>query len=255
VIDEIVAALDTRQFVPHYQPKVCLVSGELLGVEALARWEHVELGLLAPAHFVDLMESNELIDPLTHLILEQAGHHAMAWAREGLHVPISVNLSPLSLEQRNCAKQLLATIAATGADPSQFTFEITEKAFAKDTKTVLENVLRLRMRGCGISVDDFGTGYSSLQQLNRTPITELKLDRSFVRRIMSNSKALSIVGSMIDLATRLKLKTVAEGVDNEQQRDRLEELGCDMGQGYLFAKAMESELLVRWWEAHRPVPA
>ena len=106
---------------------------------------------------------------------------------------------------------MLATIAATGAQPSQFTFEITEKAFAKDATTVLENVLRLRMNGCGIAVDDFGTGYSSLQQLNRTPITELKLDRSFVRRITTNSKALSIVESTIELAAKLNLKTVAEG--------------------------------------------
>ncbi len=251
VVAELAAALDAREFVPHYQPKVCLATGALLGVEALARWEHPELGLLAPVHFVDLMEANDLIDPLTHLLLEQAGHHAMEWGSNGLHIPLSINVSPLSLERPDCAKQLLATIAATGAQPAQFTFEITEKAFAKDATAVLENVLRLRMRGCGIAVDDFGTGYSSLQQLNRTPITELKLDRSFVRRITSNSKALSIVGSMIDLAAKLKLKTVAEGIDTEPQRDRLIELGCDLGQGYLFAKALESGSLQDWWQARQ----
>ncbi len=246
VIDEIRYAIDCRQFVPYYQPKVCLATGEIVGAEALVRWTHPELGLLAPVQFVDLMESNGLIDPLTHLVLEQAGHHAMRWARDGFEVALAVNVSPLSLERPNCAKELLATIASTGAHPSQFTFEITEKAFAKDAKAVLENVLRLRMHGCGIAVDDFGTGYSSLQQLNRTPITELKLDRSFVRRMTTDSKALSIVGSMIDLAGKLDLKTVAEGIDTEEQHDRLLELGCDIGQGYLFAKAMDGDCLRAW---------
>ena len=254
-IQEIREALDARQFVPHYQPKVCLATGDLLGVEALARWEHPELGLLAPIHFVNLMESSGLIEPLTHMVLEQAGRDVVAWARNGLHVPIAVNVSPLTLEAPQCAKQLLATIATTGAQPSQIAFEITEKAFAKDATTVLENVLRLRMRGCGIAVDDFGTGYSSLQQLNRSPITELKLDRSFVRRILTNSKARSIVESTIDLASKLKLKTVAEGIDSEQQRDRLAELGCHMGQGYLFGKAMPSDELQAWWRDRSRIAA
>ena len=217
-----------------------------MGAEALARWEHPELGLLAPVHFVNLMESNNLIEPLTHLVLEQAADDSVAWARKGFPVPLAINVSPLTLEGTNCAKQLLATIAKTGATTNHFTFEITEKAFAKDATTVLENVIRLRMQGCGIAVDDFGTGYSSLQQLNRTPITELKLDRSFVRRITNNKKAMSIVESMIDLARKLKLKTVAEGIDTEQQRIRLLELGCDMGQGYLFAKPMNSRDFEAW---------
>ncbi len=254
-IEEIREALDQRQFVAHYQPKVSLATGQMLGVEALARWEHPELGLLAPIHFVNLMEVSGLIEPLTHLLLEQAGHDAVLWAKRGLHVPIAINVSPLTLERPDCARQLLATLAVTGAQPSRITFEITEKAFARDATTVLENVLRLRMKGCGIAVDDFGTGYSSLQQLNRTPITELKLDRSFVRRIMSTSKALSIVESMIDLATKLKLKTVAEGIDSEQQRVRLVELGCDMGQGYLFAKAMAGEQLLAWSRSRSEVTA
>ena len=254
-VEEVRDALDARQFVPHYQPKVCLTTGDLLGVEALARWEHPELGLLAPIHFVNLMEANALIEPLTHLILEHAARDAIAWARQGLDIPIAVNVSPLTLERPQCARQLLSTIASTGASPSQITFEITEKAFAKDATTVLENVLRLRMNGCGIAVDDFGTGYSSLQQLNRTPITELKLDRSFVRRVVSDSKALSIVESMIELSAKLELKTVAEGIDADDQRDRLVELGCQMGQGFLFAKPMDGSALYAWWASRRRLAA
>ena len=245
-IDELVAALEARCFVPHYQPKVCLRTGRLVGVEALARWEHPELGMLAPVHFVDLMEENELIDPLTYLVLGQAAADSTTWTRHGLDVPIAINLSPLSLEEPDCAKRLLATIAASGATSSSFTFEITERAFAKDGNAVLENVLRLRMNGCGIAVDDFGTGYSSLQQLHRTPITELKLDRSFVRRLASSDKAISIVGSMIDLAGKLKLTTVAEGIDSDEQRRHLVELGCDVGQGYHFARPMDAAGLLAW---------
>ena len=254
-VEEVRDALDARQFVPHYQPKVCLKTGELLGVEALARWEHPELGLLAPIHFVNLMECNGLIEPLTHQLLEQAGRDVATWAAKGMHVPVAINVSPLTLERPDSARQLLATITGAGAAASQFIFEITEKAFAKDATTVLENVLRLRMNGCGIAVDDFGTGYSSLQQLNRTPITELKLDRSFVRRILNNRKALSIVESMIDLAAKLKLKTVAEGIDSEEQHARLVELGCQVGQGYLFAKAMEADALQLWWRSRQRLAA
>ena len=243
---EIRLALDDRQFVPYYQPKVCLRTGAVQGAEVLARWEHPELGLLAPVHFVELMENGGMIDALTGLVIEQAGRHAAEWARRGWRGQLAVNVSPLSLEEPDCARRLLDDITKTGADPAQFTFEITEKAFARDTTTVLENVLRLRMKGCGIAVDDFGTGYSSLQQLHRTPITELKLDRSFVRRILSHPKALSIVESMIDLSNKLKLKTVAEGIDSEAQRIRLAALGCETGQGFLFAKPLERSDFEAW---------
>lgn len=254
-IEELQLALDASQFVPFYQPKVCLASGDVRGAEVLARWQHPELGLLAPVHFVELMETAGMIDALTAAVIEQAGRHAAAWAKRGLHVALAVNVSPLSLERPDCARRLLHDIAKTGADPAQFTFEITEKAFARDATTVLENVLRLRMKGCGIAVDDFGTGYSSLQQLNRTPITELKLDRSFVRRMSSHPKALSIVESMIDLSNKLHLKTVAEGIDSEWQRSRLEALGCEMGQGFLFAKPLDHIAFEAWCRAREPVAA
>jgi EAL domain-containing protein (putative c-di-GMP-specific phosphodiesterase class I)/DNA-binding NarL/FixJ family response regulator len=245
-VEELEFALEAQQFVPYYQPKVCLATGALRGAEVLARWEHPELGLLAPVHFVALMEEVNLIEPLTHQILDQAGRHAVEWARRGLDTHLAINVSPLTLEREHCARDLLSTIARAGAQPSQFTFEITEKAFAQDATTVLENVLRLRMKGCGISVDDFGTGYSSLQQLNRSPITELKLDRSFVRRIATNSKAASIIESTLDLAAKLKLKTVAEGIDCDDQRRWLAQLGCQIGQGYLFAKPMDRDSFFDW---------
>lgn len=255
VLEEIEGALASRQFVPFYQPKVCLATGSIRGAEVLARWQHPELGVLAPVHFVELMENAGMIDALTDLVIERAGRHAASWAKRGLVVPLAINVSPLSLERPDCAHRLLDHIAKTGADPARFTFEITEKAFARDATTVLENVLRLRMKGCGIAVDDFGTGYSSLQQLNRTPITELKLDRSFVRRMSSHPKALSIVESMIDLSNKLKLKTVAEGIDNAWQQNRLAELGCEMGQGYLFAKALDHEAFEAWCRDKEPVAA
>jgi EAL domain-containing protein (putative c-di-GMP-specific phosphodiesterase class I) len=245
-IEELQAALDLRQIVPYYQPKLCLATGEVRGAEVLARWQHPTLGLLAPVHFVELMERLGLIEPLTHLVLEQAAADAVAWSKRGLDVHLAINVSPLNLEQPTCARSLLDTIQQAGAQPANFTFEITEKAFARDATTVLENVLRLRMKGCGISVDDFGTGYSSLQQLNRSPITELKLDRSFVRRMRPNSKASSIIESTLELAARLKLKTVAEGIDTDEQRDALALLGCQIGQGYLFSRPIPAPEFEEW---------
>lgn len=245
-LDDIRFALDTSQFVPFYQPKISLETGELVGAEILARWEHPQLGVLTPVQFVDLMEMGGLIESLTYTLLEQSCRHAARWRDDGLVVPLAINVSPLTLEQPRSASQLLARIAKAGLPVSQFTVEITERAFTRDVKGMLENVLRLRMHGCGISVDDFGTGYSSLQQLNRVPVTELKLDRSFVRRMASNAKAASIVESMIDLARRLNLKTVAEGIDTADQQRLLGDLGCHVGQGFLIARPMTEETFVDW---------
>jgi len=254
-IDDINQALDTHQFIPFYQPKVSLTTGEVVGAEILARWDHPELGIRAPVQFVDLMERSELIEALTYTILEQACKHTKAWIAAGLSIPLAINVSPMSLGQPFAASRLLERIMAAQLPRSMFTIEITEKAFTLDTASLLENVLRLRMQGCGISVDDFGTGYSSLQQLNRIPVTELKLDRSFVRRMAKNSKALSIVTSMIDLAQRLKLKTVAEGIDNDDQRRMLAQLGCDVGQGYLFARPMGEAQFTNWMKRRLRVAA
>jgi EAL domain-containing protein (putative c-di-GMP-specific phosphodiesterase class I)/DNA-binding NarL/FixJ family response regulator len=254
-LDDINDALDTHQFVPFYQPKVSLTTGELVGAEILARWDHPELGIRSPVQFVDLMERGGMIERLTFTILEQACRHVTAWTASGLDVPLAINVSPMTLGHPYAASRLLERIMAANIPRSMFTIEITEKAFTNDTASLLENVLRMRMQGCGISVDDFGTGYSSLQQLNRIPVTELKLDRSFVRRMAKNSKALSIVTSMIDLAQRLKLKTVAEGIDNEEQRRMLAQLGCDVGQGYLFARPMSANQLTSWMKRRRRAAA
>lgn len=250
-LEDIREALDTHQFVPFYQPKVSLTTGEIVGAEILARWEHLDLGIRTPVQFVDLMERGDMIEELTFTILEQACGHVKAWTAMGMDVPLAINVSPMTLGQPYAASRLLERIMRANIPRSMFTIEITEKAFTNDTASLLENVLRLRMQGCGISVDDFGTGYSSLQQLNRIPVTELKLDRSFVRRMAKNSKALSIVTSMIDLAQRLKLKTVAEGIDNEDQRRTLIQLGCDVGQGYLFARPMSEAQFTSWMKRRR----
>jgi EAL domain-containing protein (putative c-di-GMP-specific phosphodiesterase class I)/ActR/RegA family two-component response regulator len=251
VLDEIAMGLETRQFVPFYQPKVSLKTGEMVGAEILARWEHPERGLLMPIHFIDLMESNGLIEGLTAQVLDQACNDSERWLKAGLKVPLALNVSASTLEQSNSANQLLARIAATVLPTALFTIELTETAFAHDMKGLLENVLRLRMNGCGVSVDDFGTGYSSLQQLSRVPVTELKVDRSFVRRIPENDKALSIVGSMIDLARKLELKTVAEGIETPAQLECLKGLGCDIGQGYLFGRPMARDAFSEWCAAHQ----
>lgn len=254
LVDAIRNGLDLGQFAPFYQPKVSLQDGALVGVEVLARWLHPERGTLPPVHFVDMMERFDLIEALTYAMLEQACADARAWAKGGIDVPFSINISPRTLEQPGCAARLLAKIATCGVAPDQVTMEITEQAFSADPRRLMENALRLRVHGCHLSVDDYGVGYSSLQQISRVPVTELKLDRSFVRNLPADRKAMSIVESTIALAKKLNLKTVAEGVESHEQADSLRRLGCDVGQGYLFGRPMDAPAFVRWHAAHAGHP-
>lgn len=251
-VEAVQIALDTRQFVPFFQPKIDLKTSRLAGAEILARWDHPELGILSPAHFVDLMEKSGLIPQLTLQMIQGAGAVHRRWRAAGLRVPLALNVSPLTLQGDGSAADLLQAIGAAGFEPQDIVVEITETAFARDPKSLIENVLRLRVNGCAVSVDDFGTGYSSLQQLQRMPVSELKLDRSFVRRITEGGKARSIVESMVDLAHKLKLETVAEGVETEAQRSMLQALGFDLGQGYLFGRPMDEKGFLEWTRTKAP---
>lgn len=243
MLDEIRGALDTGQFVPFYQPKVDIASARILGAEILARWDHWERGIVGPVQFIQVMERHGLIDALTLSLLDQACAHLASWSAAAPDFTLALNVSPLMLEKPGSAAALLARMAAQGVAPERFVVEITEQAFAGDVGNLIENVIRLRMRGCGISIDDFGTGYSSLAQVSRVPLTEIKLDRQFVRGVPHRAKEQSIVESTLDLARRLKVKVVAEGVETPAERECLRALGCDIGQGYLFARPMPADAM------------
>jgi EAL domain-containing protein (putative c-di-GMP-specific phosphodiesterase class I)/DNA-binding NarL/FixJ family response regulator len=237
-VAEIREALEKCQFVPYFQPKFCLDTGIPNGAEMLARWDHPSLGILAPATFIPTMESAKLIDALSDSLFSKAMICANAWAQVGCDIGMAINLSPLTLQNTDLPNQLGELVRFHNISPSRITIEVTETAVSDNVSAVLESLTRLRMQGFSISVDDFGTGYSSLLQLSEMPFTEIKIDRNFVSGAIENKKTTLIAESIVDLAKKLDLHTVAEGIETRNQLDFVKRLGCQTGQGYFLAKPM-----------------
>lgn len=247
-LDELRQALDKGAIQPWYQPKVSFSTGEWLGTEALARWHHSERGFVSPAEFIPLAEQNGLIDQLTDTMFCQSMQAAHLWAQRGLSINLSVNLSTQSLLNAGLFNTLLGYCRQWGVNPKMITLEVTEGAFIEDVGRSLEMLSRMRMHGFGLSIDDFGTGYSSVQQLTMLPFTELKLDRSFISRCSQDKSSMAVVEYSLKLAQQLGLKSVAEGVEDEETWQILAALGCDMCQGYFSARPMPENELGHWYE-------
>jgi EAL domain-containing protein (putative c-di-GMP-specific phosphodiesterase class I)/FixJ family two-component response regulator len=230
-LDELRRALDDDQIVPWYQPKVSFATGEWVGMEALARWQHPEYGLVSPGRFIPLAENNGLIDQLTEIIINKSLRDGHLWEETGLSLNLSMNLSTTSLIEGDLCNSLIAQCQRWSINPELITLEVTESSFVQDVGKSLEVLTRLRMHGFGLSIGDFGTGYSSMQQLALLPFTELKLDRSFVDRCYADPSRLAIIESSIELARKLGLKSVAEGVEDKLTWQQLAKLGCDVCQG------------------------
>jgi EAL domain-containing protein (putative c-di-GMP-specific phosphodiesterase class I)/CheY-like chemotaxis protein len=244
---DIRGGLSRAEFEPFFQPKVLLADGRLCGFEALARWRHPELGIVGPRDFLQLMEDRGSIDALTWLMLKRAAACCAQWRRGGHDISVAVNLSVHSLREVQVASRVEAIVAEAGLDARHMVLELTESAAAGDRLgQVLENLARLRLKGFGLSLDDFGTGYSSVQQLSRVAFTELKIDRSFVHDAASSESAMIVLQSSLDLARRLKLRSVAEGVETEAEWQLLRGLGCDAAQGYYIARPMEGSAVPAW---------
>lgn len=240
------AALDVGAVEVHYQPKVDLASGLVTGVEALARWTHPELGPVRPDVFVPLAEQTGLVGELTRQVLRTALTRCRSWAAEGLHVPVAVNVSALSLQQPGFVDMVTEAIAECGVVGSLLTLEITESALAQRDTAALEVLHRLRRLGLGLSVDDFGTGFSAMTYLKDLPVTEMKIDRAFVHGLASDERDASIVATLVSLARTLRLTVVAEGVEDEAVRARLRGLGCDQAQGYGIHVPAAPATLLPW---------
>jgi EAL domain-containing protein (putative c-di-GMP-specific phosphodiesterase class I) len=238
-LDQILHGVQEKQFEPFFQPKVGLATGRILGAEALARWRHPEHGLVGPNAFIAQLEQSGKIDELTLLMLEKAALACRAWRERGMEQTVSVNLSLVSLADTMLADLITETVRSAGLDPRHMILEITETAAMTEVAPALENLARLRMRGFGLSVDDYGTGFSSLRQLTRAPFTELKIDQSFVAGCAANDSSRAIVESSVEMARRLDIKSVAEGVETQADWDVLKATGCDMAQGYFIAKPMQ----------------
>ena len=239
-------AIETGELVLHYQPIIERQTRRVSGVEALVRWQHPLQGLLLPDQFIPLAEETGLIDLLSRWVLEAALQQCCAWRREGLDLPVSVNLSMRNLQDQRLPESIAPLLTTYGVPPGWLTLEITESAVMADPERALGVLGQLRELGVRVAIDDFGTGYSSLAYLKRLPVDQLKIDRSFTLNVCADRSDLAIVRSVIELGHQLDLQVVAEGVEDEASWQLLLDLGCDEAQGYFFSRPLPAAALVRW---------
>jgi EAL domain-containing protein (putative c-di-GMP-specific phosphodiesterase class I) len=245
LIAELREALDAEdQLVLALQPVVDLVSGGPTGVEALIRWKHPRRGQLVPADFVRAVENSELLSRFTRYVIDKALTVAAEWTAMGLDVPVAVNLSARNLLDPRLPADVAELLRQHRMPASRLVVEITETVVMSELEVVDEVLAGLRALGVGLSVDDFGTGYSSLTFLTRISVDELKVDRTFVRKMAESAEAEAIVRIILDLARELGLRVVAEGVETAEQRAALTMLGCKAAQGFHFFKPMPAENVV-----------
>jgi EAL domain-containing protein (putative c-di-GMP-specific phosphodiesterase class I) len=240
------AAIAGGELINHYQPKVALATGQLVGVESLVRWRHPIDGLVFPDRFIDLAAKHNLMPDLTRAVLAEAMQQAKIWRQAGHHVPVAVNVSMddlACLEFPDAAESLATSI---GIECSLITLEVTEGQVMKELSTVLEVLTRLRLKRFRLAIDDFGTGHSSLSQLRDLPFDELKVDRSFVHQASTDPTRRAICAASLQMARELKLQVVAEGIEDREDWDILQSLGCEVGQGYFIAKPMVGTALIPW---------
>ena len=232
-------ALDRGEFLVHYQPKVLLQTQQIIGFEALLRWQHPTRGLIPPGEFIPVAEETGLIIPLGQWVLEEACRQTKKWQSENPLDPpltISVNLSTKQFLQPDLAGQIALALKNTGLDPGTLQLEITESVLIDESRSTEETLLKLKEMNIGLKIDDFGTGYSSLNYLQRLPFDTLKIDRSFLTGMGASGESLAIVRTIISLAQNLGMTVVAEGIETAEQLIQLLSLGCCYGQGYYFSK-------------------
>jgi EAL domain-containing protein (putative c-di-GMP-specific phosphodiesterase class I) len=245
-LDEIWKGIEGDQFIPHYQPKVRLRGMKLAGVEALLRWKHPLRGMLSAGAFLPLIEDNSLSDELATLILGKAAAQCRRWLDHGLDINVSVNLAPDLLLDHGIADRIEAQVKQHGLAPNMLTIEVPEASVAHDVGNTLENLVHLRVTGFGLSIDDFGIGHCDRAQLERIPASELKIDRTVLAGAARRPSVRTVLQQAVDLARDLNLTSVAEGIENQEEWDLVNELGCDMAQGYFIARPMAGEALADW---------
>jgi EAL domain-containing protein (putative c-di-GMP-specific phosphodiesterase class I)/AmiR/NasT family two-component response regulator len=238
------------EFLPFFQPQVTFSNGQVIGVEALARWRRGDGVIVRPAQFIPLLEREQQIDRLTDRILEKACAWKARWARSGISLKISVNVSMLNLADVAAADRFQHIVRSHGVDPREIVLEITESSVMGEAAHALNVLARLRLKGFGLSVDDFGTGYSSLSQLSQIPFTELKIDQSFVTGAANQPRKRAVIEASLELARKLNLSVVAEGVETVEDWQMLADLGCTYAQGYLISRPVPgdqlAEVIARW---------
>jgi len=244
---ELHQAIEKNELVVYYQPQIQLESGKVIGAEALVRWQHPEHGLLFPDSFIPLAENNkELIRPLTYRVLETALQDDMMCRQHGFEINLSINLSAKLLSDLTLPDKVEKLLNSYHFDPNRLLLEVTESGAMEDPSLTMDILSRLRLKNIRISIDDFGTGFSSLVQLYRMPFNEIKVDKSFVMKAMTDKEAAAIARITIDLGHSLGLEVVAEGVEDQETYDWLKELGCEIGQGYLISRPVDIDQFSDW---------
>jgi EAL domain-containing protein (putative c-di-GMP-specific phosphodiesterase class I) len=243
------AAVAKGELFLEYQPKVSMVSGAAIEVEALCRWQSPTLGRVVPGEFIALAEASDVIKPLTEWTIHKALSDCRAWRDRGVDLRVAVNLSARHLQDAHLPQWLEATFVETNTRAEWLELEITESAIMTDPDRASKILRSLQELGVLISIDDFGTGYSSLAYLRTLAVDRLKLDRSFISGMDGGAKDQVIVESTIRLAHGLELQVVAEGIENQQQYELLKKFGCDLGQGYWIAKPMPVNKLIEWYRS------
>jgi diguanylate cyclase len=230
------SALERDEFQLYYQPQANLITGRIIGVEALLRWRHPELGMISPAKFIPIAEETGLIVPIGEWVLRSACSQTQAW-RTSTRIPIrtSINLSARQFKQHNLVGIVSQALTESGLDPDMLVLEMTETSVMEDVDATVAILRELKEMGVHISIDDFGTGYSSLSYLKRFPLDTLKIDQSFVRDVTTDDNDAAIAKAIIAMANSLQLKVIAEGVETEEQFHFLRQSGCHAMQGYLFS--------------------
>jgi len=242
---ELALAADRGEFELFYQPQVRLVDGSLVGAEALIRWRHPVRGYVSPAEFMPVVNTSALSERIANWVMETACRQARAWEISGNEVRVAINLSPSQLDSGDLAHSVAELLDATGLTPSLLELEVTEDILLHDEARVLDMFKRIQELGVRVLFDDFGTGYASLSYLKKFPLDGLKIDRSFVLDLLTDSDDAAIVGSTIGLSKQLGLTVVAEGIENRATANFLISMGCAEGQGYFFGRPMPSEAFER----------
>ena len=248
-------AADRGELRLHFQPLVNLSTSEVMGAEALVRWERPGFGLLAPALFIPEAETTGLIVGIGAWVLHEACLQQRRWSESGQgHLHMAVNVSALQFRQGILERQVTEALAETGADPKRLELELTESTLMVQPEEVMDTLLSLKRRGVQLAIDDFGTGYSSLAYLRRLAVDKIKIDQSFVRDITVDADGAAIVRAVIQMARSLGLRTLGEGVETQVNRRALQVLGCDYAQGYFFGKPMPADEFEQWVNRARQPP-
>ncbi len=242
-------ALKTRSFVLHYQPVMDIASGQLVGAEALVRLADDDAHAVGPQRFIPIAESSGLIAELGEWVLSEACRQHCAWKKEGLHITLAVNVSPLQFRQAGFASRLGNILRGTKVNPECMQLEVTESMIMENVDEAVQILSSIKELGVKVALDDFGTGYSSLSRLSRLPLDKLKVDQSFVRGIENDAGSRAVTDAVIALGHSLRLEVVAEGIESEGSLRYLQEQGCQQAQGYLFSRPLQAEEFARWcWE-------